>query len=73
MNWPTHWFRLSSWLWFQKFPVRAVLFNGKTATIIGWRRAWFGPALRLLVDGDERVSDGWDPATIVRVWSEKGA
>lgn len=69
---PLNWLQMSSWLWFNRSKdVRIELSNGQRAKYLGWRRAnvvsrdWYGPALRLLVNG--QVTHGWDPATVVQL------
>jgi hypothetical protein len=58
------WLKLVSYFWFRKFPIRA-RFNAtdEEVLILGWRRAWFGPTLRIQFP-DGRVGHGYDPATV---------
>lgn len=59
-----HWLRFASNLWFRRLPLTVILnTTGEEVQIIGWRRVWFGPALRLQFQ-DGRIGHGYDPATV---------
>jgi len=58
------WLKLVSNLWFRRFPVKVILkATGEEVWILGWRRDWFGPTLRLKFS-DGSIGHGYDPATI---------
>jgi hypothetical protein len=63
-KWGIEWLRRASKAWFLGLPLAARLIaTGEEVTILGWRRTWWGPSLRLQFQ-DGRIESGYDQATV---------
>lgn len=63
MSHPVRWFRLAAWLHFHRDRRVTASFAGVRVVVLGFRREWFGPALRLRMP-DGEVRHGIDPAAL---------